>query len=156
MSNNQQELESFLKELKFDDEPDYGHRDRLQEQLLRVREKHHSQPDKTSSSTWRIIMKSRYIKFAVAASIVIGLLTILHVAGLPDGSSVAWAIEQSLQAMNEVSTVHISGTRTGELVPPEKQSKDSIRFNIWARKSPNGKTSGELRFEGAPAMKSRR
>ncbi len=63
---------------------------------------------KTTQGAWRIIMKSKFTKSAVAAALVFGVFMTMTISG---GSGVAWAdvVEQirSLQTMQCISTVEI-------------------------------------------------
>ncbi len=90
MNNNEKQFEQFVRDIKFDDKPDYGHRDRLEQRLLSIlsrQPRHKQQPLKI----WRIIMKSRIIKLAAAAVIIIAVIVgINHLGGTISGSSVAW------------------------------------------------------------------
>jgi len=107
MNDNEKQFESFAGDIKFDDRPDYKHRDRLERQLLaalagQLRQK------RQALKTGRIIMKSSIIKLAAAAVIIIavtlGLTTILD-----HGVTPAYAVEQTIKAIKEVKTVHMAG-----------------------------------------------
>jgi hypothetical protein len=88
---------------------------------------------------WRIIMKSKITKFATAAAIIIvvaiSLFTFIDKAATP-----AWAIEQTIEALEEIGAIYISGTH---------YDKDEIGtdFEMWAQPNSNGSASGNYRTE---------
>ena len=97
MNDNEKQFENFVRDISFDDSPDSNHRDKLQRHLLAEMTKQPSRQIKT----WRIIMKTRIAKLAVAAVIIVGVLISANYFGVSiDGTSVAWAelvqrVEQS-------------------------------------------------------------
>ncbi len=63
MNDDERQFENFVSNIKFDDTPDSDHRNKLEQDLLRVLTKqprHKQQPLKI----WRIIMKSNMTKLA--------------------------------------------------------------------------------------------
>jgi len=90
MTENEKLFKNFIESIEFDDTPESGHRDRLEDDLLTALSK---QPRRESTmKTWRIIMKNRTIRFATAAIVLIAAaLTIQHLGGSPDGTSVTFA-----------------------------------------------------------------
>lgn len=118
MSDNEKQFENFVRGIKFDDSPDYSHRDRLEQGLLTAIQK---QPRRKEQpfEIWRIIMKSRITKLATAGVIIIavmlGLTTILE-----QGATPAYAIEQTIEAMQDITTVHMFC-----------RDWDNRRFEMW-------------------------
>lgn len=91
-------------------------------------------------SIWSNIMKNRITKYAAAAAIVVAVLAgVYHVTGSMDGANTAWAIEQTIEAMEGVRLVHFSGEAT---------SKDgaTYRFDLWATPNEDGTESENVRF----------
>ena len=98
-------------------------------------------PAFTGRSIWRTIMKNRITKFAAAAVIVIAVLgTIHHFTGSIDGASVAWAIEQTIEAVSRMDSLYISGTVIDKEGIPR-------RIQIWAKGNKNRTSSGDCRWE---------
>ncbi len=91
-------------------------------------------------NTWRIIMKSRITKFAVAA--VVMLVVVLALTLIDKTVTPAYALEQSIEAMKNVSWMHAvpSSTETGF-----GESWFSVTHGISARRSDDG-TAGITYF----------
>ena len=107
MKDGEKEFEDFVGQIKFDDTPDYNRRDELEQSLLAALANQPRQTDSPSQIP-RIIMKSKIAKFASAAAIIIavtlGLSTILD-----HGATPAYAIDQTIEAIKNIPTVHIFG-----------------------------------------------
>lgn len=107
MNDNEKEFQDFVGQIKFDDTPYYNHRDKLEQKLLVALA---NQPRQTDSSSQipRMIVNSKLAKFASAAAIIIavtlGLSTILD-----HGATPAYAIDQTIEAIKNIPTVHIFG-----------------------------------------------
>jgi hypothetical protein len=101
MNDNEKQFENFVRGIKFDDNPDYNHRDRLEQDILTAIQKQPRQID-----IWRIIMKSGITKLAAAAVILIVALYIL----VGNSGPTAWAIEQTIEALKGYGAVHMVGT----------------------------------------------
>ena len=103
MNDNERQFEDFIRGIKFDDAPDPKHRDKLEQDLLAA---FHRQPRQIK--IWRTIMKSRITKFAAAAviimAIVFGLTSLLE-----QGTTSAYAVEQTIEALKEIKTVYMAG-----------------------------------------------
>jgi hypothetical protein len=56
---------------------------------------------------WRTIMKSRITKLATAAAII--LAVVISVTILDKSAKPVWAIEQTIEALREIKSIHISG-----------------------------------------------
>ena len=69
MNDDERQFEDFVSNIKFDDTPDTGHRNKLEQDLLRVLARQPRQ-----MNIWRIIMKSRITKLTAAAMLAIALL----------------------------------------------------------------------------------
>lgn len=87
MNNNEKRFEDFVSNIRFDDTPDHNHRDKLEQNLLAAIAK---QPRQIK--IWRIIMKSRITKLAVAAVIIVVLMLGINYLDTPiDGASTVFA-----------------------------------------------------------------
>lgn len=101
MTENEKQFENFVRGIKFDDRPDPEHRDKLEQDLLAA---FHKQPRQIK--IWRTIMKSRITKFTAAAAILIVVLYML----VGNSGPTAWAIEQTIEALQDFGAVHMVGT----------------------------------------------
>lgn len=107
MKDGEKEFESFARKIEFDDRPDYSHRDRLEQRLLVALANQAQQVDSPAHIS-RMIMNGRLAKFASAAVVIIavtlGLSTVLD-----HGATPAYAIDQTIEAIRNIPTVHIFG-----------------------------------------------
>jgi len=103
MDDKEKQFENFVRGIKFDDTPDASHRDRLEHDLLRALAKQTPRQIKI----WRTIMKSRITKLAAAAVII--MIAVLVATFLDKSVTPAYAIEDTIEAMREVETVHMIG-----------------------------------------------
>jgi hypothetical protein len=69
MNDEERQFEKFVRGIKFDDKPDYKHRDKLEQDLLAALAKQPRQ--KQPLKIWRIIMNSRISKLTAAAAVLI-------------------------------------------------------------------------------------
>jgi len=100
MTDYEKQFEKFARDIKFDDSPDYSHRDKLEKKLLNAMAKHSPQ----QINIWRIIMKSKITKFAVAAVIIAAV--VFSVTLLDKSVTTAYAVEQTIEAMRSISSIH--------------------------------------------------
>jgi hypothetical protein len=86
-------------------------------------------------------MNNRTIKGAIAASI--GIIAILGMTVFDKFTTPAWAIEQTIQALEHVSVVHLAGYAKYPDGPTQN-------FEVWTRpSSENPSVSGDfLLYEG--------
>jgi hypothetical protein len=103
MNDNDKQFENFVGQIKFDDTPDASHRDRLEQELLQAMTKRAPR----QIEIWRMIMKSRITKLAAAAVII--MIAVLVATFLDKSVTLAYAIEDTIEAMGEVETVHMIG-----------------------------------------------
>ena len=98
-------------------------------------------------------MRSRITKLATSAAAAAALIIGVYLfTNPPGGGNVAWAIEQSVQAHNEVTSVHITGTCTDRLLLGDKGSDDVHTFDLWARRGRSELMSGQLRFARSDSL----
>lgn len=92
-------------------------------------------PADIKPNTWRIIMNNRITKYAVAAMVMVAISIGLNTfTGTP-----AWAIDQTVKALEDMQTIVISGT---DFWDPER-----MPFKLWVRFPENKKELIDLRFE---------
>jgi len=111
----------------------------LDDALQAIEKSKKAQSAATHPNIWRIIMKTKIAKFAAAAAII--FITGLGIAILDKSTTPAWAIEQTIEALERFSAVHISGV----VVPPEDSLQHS--FDLWARANEDHSQSGDFRIE---------
>jgi len=105
MTDDEKHFKNFIASIEFDDIPQSGHRDRLEDDLLAILVE---RPRRESTTMiWRAIMRSRTAKIAAAAVLIVGLLSALLV--LDKTATPAYAVEQTIDAIKEVKTVHMAG-----------------------------------------------
>ena len=85
---------------------------------------------------WRIIMKSRITKLAAAAVII--LTAAIPIVIINKTSKPAWAIEQTVKALDNIQTVVISGT--------DRYGDESMPFKLWFRFRDRDSNSFDLRY----------
>ena len=93
-----------------------------------------NKPSANRLNTWRIIMKSRITKSAVAAVIIIAVLTgIYQLTGSIDGASVAFALDDVLEVLKHVDNKHMI----------MKTSQPPATYEFWTKYSQNGDVLAE-------------
>jgi outer membrane lipoprotein-sorting protein len=128
MTEQQREFEKFIRQVEFDDKPDYGHRDRLERKLLATlaqSSRHRILP----LGVWRTIMKTKIAKFATAATIILAVA--LSITILNHSASSAWAIDQSIEAVSQYRALVIEGWDS-ERAWREDGSLEQRPFKSWA------------------------
>jgi len=102
MDDNEKEFEKFVREIKFDDTPDPSHREKLEQELLRILAKQTTR----RKEICRIIMKSPITKLAAAAVIIVAVLIGISTFN----GTTAWA--RVIKALGEVENIYIVSTMT--------------------------------------------
>lgn len=87
---------------------------------------------------WRIIMKSQITKLATAAVIVVAV--VLSIVVLNQSATPAWAIEQTIKAIEGFKAIYSSGITVDE-------NGKEFETEFWARPNMEGTGSGDLRME---------
>jgi outer membrane lipoprotein-sorting protein len=128
MTDREKEFESYVRDIRFDDTPDYDHRDKLEQNLLAALSRH-SQRKAQALKTWRIIMKSRITKLATAAVIIIAVA--ISITIINNTTSTVWAIEQSIEAVSRYNAVIVEGLDS-ERTWRENGSLERRPFKAWA------------------------
>lgn len=75
MNDNEKQFENFVRQIKFDDQPDLKHRNQLEQDLLAAMAKQSRRIEKPLI-IWRTIMKTRIAKFTAAAAVIILIMII--------------------------------------------------------------------------------
>lgn len=112
--------------------------ERVLDGVLRALENSTKRAAVTQPSMWRIIMKSPMTKLAAAAMVAIAIvlpITLLNYTAAP-----AWAIEQTIQAIEGFRAIYGSGVTVDE-------NGNEYEFEYWARPRKDGTASGDLRME---------
>ncbi len=105
MTEDEKSFQDFVESIEFDDIPQRRHRDLLERDL---RAAMGGRPRRESTAMiWRTIMKSRMMKIA-AAVVVAGGITV-SVFLMDETATPAYAVEQTVDAIKEVKTVHMAG-----------------------------------------------
>jgi hypothetical protein len=128
MDNIEKQFEDFVGDVKFDDAPSAKHRDKLERDLLDSIAGQ-SWQKRPSSNIWRTIMKTKIAKYATAA--VITLVVALSVMLFGQSGSSAWAIEQSIAALDRFRAVSVEGWDS-ERTWKENGSLKQRPFRSWA------------------------
>lgn len=128
MNNNEKQFENFVRGIKFDDNPDYNHRDKIEKDILAALAKRIGQQEQSPTETWRIIMKSRITKLAAAAAIiVIALLAINQFTS----TTVVYGVTEVLELCKKAGTIHIQGRSFYPEFPEQNQAQQAIGFEVW-------------------------
>jgi len=137
MFENDSDLKKIVSRLDIDTTPNPDHRDSLRRQMLSVfQQTQKTPPHHTSWQTIRrIIMKSKITKLATAAMII--LIAVLGITLLDNAATPAWAIEQTVEALENIETLVITGT----------DSPESIPFKFWIKFTDTNSDSFDLRYE---------
>jgi outer membrane lipoprotein-sorting protein len=127
MNDKNDNLEQVLEAVTFDDAPDHGHQNLLENKLLlnfnAVQPRH--------NSTWRIVMNNKMAKLAAAAVIVIGVFVGLEIFN--GTSSVSWAqVRERVAAVRAVVyTAKATGSERGQTL--EMRIEGVVSEGIGAR-----------------------
>jgi len=128
MNDSEKQFEKFVRGIKFDDISDPNHRDKLEQKLLAALAKQPRQKEQPSN-IWRTIMKTKIARLATAATII--LAVVLSVTILNHSASPVWAIEQSIEAMDQYKAVFIEGLQS-ERTWRENGSLELRSYRSWA------------------------
>ena len=127
MDKVEKQFEDFIDNIKLDDIPSAEHRDELEQDLLIVLTKPSRQKGQ-SLKIWRLLMKTKIAKLATAAVIILAVTLII-----PFGKTIspAWAIEQSIQALDRFKAVSFEGWES-ERTWIENGSLELRPYKSWA------------------------
>jgi protocatechuate 3,4-dioxygenase beta subunit len=105
MKDSEKQFEDFVRQINFDDTPDYSHRDKLEQDLLAVLTKP-SRQQKQPIKIWSTITKSPIAKLAAAAAIVMAVLIGISTFN----GTTTWA--RVIKALGEVENIYVVSTIT--------------------------------------------
>ena len=127
MDNTEKQFEKFVDDVKFDDSPSWEHRDKLEQDLLIALAKP-SRRKGQSISIWRSLRKTKIAELATAA-----VITLAVILFIPFGrsDSPAWAIEQSIEALDRFRAISVEGWDS-ERAWVEDGSLKLRPFKSWA------------------------
>ena len=96
------------------------------DKLLKASETKNKKPAETQLNIWRIIMQSKITKLTAAAAIIlVGMIIVNQFGGSVDLATPAYAIEQTLEAMQHIETIHLFGKDWG-----------NNEFEMWMQLNP--------------------
>jgi len=135
MTPNEKQFENFVSNINFDDTPDPGHRDKLEQNLLRALAEQTRR--KTPLKIWRTIMKSRMTKLAAAAVIIIAVLIGLHFTANPFEATVTFAevVQPILNARTAILDIIIGEEDAGGPVIHDMVRGSRIRRTLSSVKT---------------------
>jgi len=116
MTDNEEKFENFARQIKFDDTPNYEHRDKLEKDLLFALQKQQRRQHKPFLQIWRPIMKTRIVKLAAAILLIAALVITL----LEKSTPTAYAIEQTVEAFKNVRFLHLISCDQGGQIEDER------------------------------------
>jgi hypothetical protein len=123
MTDREKEFENLVRDVRFDDKPDYNHRENLEQKLLAALDRQ-SQHKLKALKTRRFIMKDRITKLAVAAAVIVAVsIGINYLGGSIDGASVAWA--DVVEQFNSIAFFNAS------VYLKENSTDEPIQIELW-------------------------
>ncbi|MHC4325085.1 MAG: hypothetical protein ACYSUX_12545 [Planctomycetota bacterium] len=129
MTDKEKEFENFVRDIRFDDMPDYSHREKLEQNLIAALAR---QPQQ--EKVWRIIMRNPLTKLAVAAVIIIAALLLKTFIPktetfIPTVTTKAYGLEQTIEANHGIRTIHARFYSNTERLENGKSDLCWIRYN---------------------------
>jgi len=153
MKDNEKQFENFVRQIKFEDQPDLKHRDQLEQDLLAALAKQ-SRDKQKPFEIWRMIMKTKIAKFTAAAAVII-LIMIIGVIKLakPIGSgsvvfaaamdSIKWA--RTFSCTEIFQATYQDGEQQGTFLMKQRwMFKEPDRERLERLTSPWPKYIGEI------------
>jgi hypothetical protein len=93
MKDNQKNLEQDLSDVDFDDTPDHGHRDLLEQKLLL----NFNAPSARHNMKWRTIMNNKITKLAIAAVIAVAVLAGINIVNYTGSVALAHVLDKIME-----------------------------------------------------------
>ena len=123
--NSDKNIKNLISSLHDTTTPDFDNK--VRNDILLTFEKSKTQ-SAHQPNFWRLIMNYKLTKFAAAAVMIvtIGLLSYYH-TGSVDGTSRAWATDQTFKALDQIKTAFAEG-----------KDPDGRKFMAWIEVDPNG------------------
>ena len=107
MTDREKEFENLVRDIRFDDTPDYNHRDKLEQDILSSLN-NQSQHKTQAFKIWGIIMKNRTTKYVAAVIILMIIIGIIELGKPSNGASVAFAA--AMDSIRDARTFSCTGT----------------------------------------------
>jgi outer membrane lipoprotein-sorting protein len=145
MFKNEDDFKKIIARLDIDANPKDKHRENLRANMLSAfREtcKQNTRPASQWPVLWREIMRSSITKLAAAVVIIATVVFGIHL--LDKSATPAWAIEDTIKALENIYAVKMSGSVSQINENGEKAKGD---FVLWAKPREDGTGSKEVRFE---------
>jgi outer membrane lipoprotein-sorting protein len=145
MFKNEDDFKKIIARLNIDDNPKDKHRENLRANMLSAFKEtceQNTRPASQWSVLWREIMRSSITKLAAAAVIVAIAVFGIHL--LDKSATPAWAIEDTIKALENIYAVKMSGSVSQINENGEKAKGD---FVLWAKPNEDGTESKELHME---------
>ncbi len=158
MFENEDDFKNIVSRLNIDDKPNDSHRESLRRQMLSAFNET-QQKSFTHAVSWqkirRTIMKSQITKLATAALVV--LIAVLGITLLDKSTTVAWAIEDTAEALDQFNALYISGVIAVPLEDigggPEEVvlsvKVEKTPFEVWAEANEERTRSGNMKCKTA-------
>jgi outer membrane lipoprotein-sorting protein len=128
MTESEKEFKNLVRDIRFDDTPDYNHREKLEQNLLAALSQQ-SQHKPQALKIWRIIMKNQITKLAAAIVVIVAIALLVTIFN--SSTTIVWAIDQSIEAMSRYNAVVVEGLDT-ERTWKENGSLEQMPFKSWA------------------------
>ncbi len=106
--------------------------------LSTLEKSHKTESTGLQTNPWRIIMNKPITKLATIAAVL--LIAGLGITFLDKTTTPAWAIEDTIKALENIHSIKITGSSSDD-------GETQADFILWARPDENGTESGELRLE---------
>jgi len=135
MTDREKEFEKFVRDVRFDDTPDYNHREKLEQNLLTALNKQ-SQHKPQALRIWRIIVRSRKTQYAAAGVFILAIITGIVELGRPIGASAAFAA--AMDRIKQAGT--FACTEVTERPNRDGDSREGEKFlfkQTWMFKEPD-------------------
>ncbi len=128
MNNNEKQFENLVRGIRFEDTPDYSHRDKLEKDILAALANRTGQQEQSPTETWRIIMKSRITKLAAAAAIIVVATIAINQF---TSTTIVYGVTEVLELCKKAGTIHIQGRSFYPEFPEQNQAQQAIGFEVW-------------------------
>lgn len=135
------EIEKIVRKYKINPRPEM--RSKVLDEALEIQRKLKQQSiSENQPHIWGMIMRSKIAKLAAAAGMIIAV--VLGITVLEKSATPAWAIEDTIKALENVHSIKMSGIVSSVI---ENGKKVDANFVLWAKPNEDGTESKELRFD---------
>jgi len=132
MSEDERRIEEWIRRVRFDDEPDPGHRDRLQQRLVEALERQRRRsPGAMAIRALRKgahIMNRNYVKYPAAAAAVfaVAAMLLMHLT-----APKAYAVSDVPQLLRGAKTVHLRAWQYQPTIASGDQDRVKVTAEVW-------------------------